>query len=668
VRYATVLAGCFVLAIGTGLPMAVQPVRAAATFTVNRTGDAADLNLANTACDVSTTAGNQCTLRAALQEANDTPGDDIINFNITSASKVIAPASPLPVAMENVTINGYSQSGASPNTAATGNNAVLKIVLDGINAGAGTNGLVFDSDKGVVKGLVIQRFDGDGVVVNGSTITVEGNFIGTNAAGDTSRPNRIGVLVTGDHNDIGLGTPQSRNLISGNELFGISIFGADADTNSVSGNYIGTRKGGGAALPNGDDGIQISGGTANIIGGFDAASANVISANGDNGIYITMADRNAIYRNRIGTNAAGDAALGNQGHGVFVHDSDSIQVGTADHGNVISGNGLAGVDFNAVNDSFVQGNKIGTNAAGTAAIGNSGWGIFFTGAEDNLIGGTTAGARNTVSGNLGGIQLLAAANTVRGNRIGTKADGTGNLGNELEGIFVGGALNTIGGSGALGNVIVGSQTSAGVLISGFSASGNVITGNSITGNAGAGVKVLTGGNQISGNSIVANGAEGVLVDSTSPATAAVLISVNVMIANARLGINLVKATDPVSGVTDNDAGDGDGGANRLQNFPVLTSAVRTSNGVTTVIGSLNSVAGTQFKVELFIAAPDPSGHGEAQAPLASQNVTTNSSGNKGFTFSVAGLSPGIQLTATATNLANNDTSEFSFNIVVTIPR
>jgi hypothetical protein len=647
-----------------GLATPPLPARASTTFVVNRNGDAADLNLANAACDVSTNAGNQCTLRAALQEANDTPGVDTINFNITSASKTITPATPLPVAMEEVNINGYSQSGASANTRAVGNDAVLKIILDGVNAGGSAIGLQFDSFRGFVKGLVIQRFAGSGIKVNGTKVVVEGNFIGTDAAGTAARPNGIGVFLAGDQNIVGGGVPASRNVISGNDLTGISIFGAEATTNLVIGNYIGTKKGGGAALGNDLDGVRVINGVSNMIGGSAAGSRNVISGNGGNGVYVGTADNTSIVGNYIGTNAAGDADLGNLQHGIFVDQSSGAHVGVPSGGNVISGNQLAGVDFNATNDSVIQGNKIGTNAAGTGPLGNSGWGVFFTGAEDNTIGDGTAAARNTISANLGGISLSAAANVVRGNRIGTKADGTGDLGNTLEGIFIGGGLNTIGGTGAQGNAIANSVQSAGVLISGISANGNVIEGNSIPGNATAGVNVQAGGNQVLGNSIVANGAEGVIVDIASVTPTAVRISGNVMVANGRLGINLVKAGDPASGVTNNDAGDGDGGSNHLQNFPALTSALRQSKGITLVSGSLNSVISTQFRIELFLAVADPSSHGEAQVMLATQNITTNSSGNRGFAFQVAGLSPGHVLTATAINLANNDTSEFALNVVV----
>ena len=75
-------------------------------------------------------------MRAAIEESDDTPGADTINFNIggTDPVKTISPSSSLPTITESVIINGYSQLGASASTGATGNNAVLKLQLNGFNA------------------------------------------------------------------------------------------------------------------------------------------------------------------------------------------------------------------------------------------------------------------------------------------------------------------------------------------------------------------------------------------------------------------------------------------------------------------------------------------------------------------------------------------------------
>ena len=121
-------------------------------------------------------------------------------------------------------------------------------------------------------------------------------------------------------------------------------------------------------------------------------------------------------------------------------------------------------------------------------------------------------------------------------------------------------------------------------------------------------------------------------------------------------------------MTLNDSGDGDAGANNLQNFPLITN-VAVGGGNTTVTGTLNSLANTNFRLEFFASpAIDPSGNGEGQVYLGFLNVTTNGAGNLAapFSFVKSGytLPAGWVITATAT-VSNvgfttfTDTSEFS---------
>ena len=133
-----------------------------------------------------------------------------------------------------------------------------------------------------------------------------------------------------------------------------------------------------------------------------------------------------------------------------------------------------------------------------------------------------------------------------------------------------------------------------------------------------------------------------------------LVSRNSIHDNGGLGIDL-----DADGVSPNDAGDGDGGSNLLQNFPVLTSATITG-GVTRVAGTLNSTPQTTFRVEFFSnGACDPSGFGEGARFLGSTDVTTDGAGNA--SFAVTGLGdPGADRSVTATAIdPNGNTSEFS---------
>src|SRR5215210_5789901 len=132
------------------LLLAAQPALAVNTLVVNRTGDESEpiADRGNGVCDaISATAGNQCSLRAAIQEANvlaNVGGPDEIKFNIpcdTKKVKTIKPASELPALTQAVTIDGYTQPGSKKNTRLTGAiNAVPKVQLDGSEANIDADG------------------------------------------------------------------------------------------------------------------------------------------------------------------------------------------------------------------------------------------------------------------------------------------------------------------------------------------------------------------------------------------------------------------------------------------------------------------------------------------------------------------------------------------------
>ncbi|MDQ3943051.1 MAG: CSLREA domain-containing protein, partial [Actinomycetota bacterium] len=159
-----------VVALLFGLLVTARPAHAV-TITVN--------SVADTVAD-----NGECTLREAIGAANNntssgaTPGEcaaglgtDTINFNIGGAAgvKTIAPSSALPPIIEAVTINGYSQPGASANNLAQGNDAVLLIELKGTGAGAGAAGLNIQASNSGVEGLVVNNFNRGVQISTGSS-------------------------------------------------------------------------------------------------------------------------------------------------------------------------------------------------------------------------------------------------------------------------------------------------------------------------------------------------------------------------------------------------------------------------------------------------------------------------------------------------------------------
>src|SRR5438128_12253638 len=126
----------------------------------------------------------------------------------------------------------------------------------------------------------------------------------------------------------------------------------------------------------------------------------------------------------MGTDAAGAVAMINAADGITLVGSanNTIGGGVAGQGNVISGNGQAGIFLNGsgVLSNVVQGNFIGIDALGKTAIGNALAGVELSGVTNNTVGGSTPVARNVISGNRqNGIYITnSTANTVEGNFIG----------------------------------------------------------------------------------------------------------------------------------------------------------------------------------------------------------------------------------------------------------
>lgn len=533
----------------------MNPKMVSLLITLLTSGGALSALLGNTLTVTNTDDSGAGSLRQALLDSNASVGVlDMIAFNIAGTGvQTISPVSPLPAITDPVVIDAYTQPGAAENTDPDAFNGMLLIELNGADAGTDVTGLTITAGDSTIRGLVINRFDENGIRLESANNIVEGNFVGTNASGTGSLGNSNNGVQIADapDNTVGGTTPAARNILSGNNENGVSIFGSDATGNLVQGNLIGTDATGTDGLGNTAVGVYLFAAPFNTIGGAVAGARNVISANGVHGV-----------------------VLDEEGGG-----------------------------------NLVQGNFIGTDVTGNVALGNSEVGVVIQNAGTNTIGGSEASAANVISGNgddgifISGV--LSGATTVVGNFIGTQANGIDPLGNANDGIE-----------------LSSSDPVSFVFIVGPPA-------NVIAFNGARGVFVSGGtGNLIFGNSIFSNGG---------------------------LGIDLGD-----SGVTPNDAGDGDDGPNGLQNFPLLTSAMR-SGGKTTIQGTLNSTPNSTFLLHFYVSsAADPSGNGEGQTYLGVQDVTTDDGGNVTFSADLDALAPMGQavVSATATDGFHN-TSEFS---------
>ena len=288
-------------------------------------------------------------------------------------------------------------------------------------------------------------------------------------------------------------------------------------------------------------------------------------------------------------------------------------------GMIISRFSGSGIGLENRNGNLIESNYLGTNATGMVALANGDSGVFIAnGSSYNTIGGSTAPARNLISGNgSSGITMQGDGvswNLVQGNYIGTDATGTADLGNGSDGIHISEARN---------NIIGGTASS---------------TANTIAFNGISGVAIAAG----TGNAILTNN----------------------IFSNKGPGIDL-----GADGVTLNDSADGDTGANNLQNSPTVMSAEISKGGELTVQYSVDSEPASSaypLLIEIFLADVDGE---EGKALLGSDSYPTSSArsvkvANLGDATGL-GVANGDRIVATATD-AENNTSEFPASGSVTV--
>ncbi len=516
--------------------------------------------------------------------------------------------------VESNVIGGNNGSGVAITGAAATSNTIRNNFI-GLRADA--TGTVGNSFYGVLvdgagantigTGNVISGNGFMGVLVNGGAggTDVVGNTIGCDIAGNTAFPNGSHGVEVADSPNVDVGgdaTIGRANFISGNGGNGVFVHGAAASGTTVVGNTIGTRASGMSALPNALRGVAVIGSSNVTIGdALVAGGDNTISGNGGDGVYFQGGSGNRVMTNTIGNGA--DTAVPNNGSGIYLDSTVNPILDTS----LIGGNMSHGIRIAGGSGALVIGNVIGVTLDGNDPLPNGGNGISLEGTSGVTIGQVASGKGNTMSSNGGaGIAITNSSNTtIDAAVVGLNVFATTALPNLGNGVLVQGASN---------NNSIGTPASASYVAT----------------NVGIGVAILSGtGNRIRGTRIFANGAQGIDLDRNGVA--------------------------PFDGVTYNDPGDLDSGANGLLNAPVLLSST-----VTTVNGRLRGLPNTQHTIELFNSAScDKVGFGEGTTLLAVTTATTNGSGT--VTFSIGPWAPvasNSSYSAIATDTAGNS-SEFS---------
>ena len=372
---------------------------------------------------------------------------------------------------------------------------------------------------------MISSNHASGVLLNGGTTgdILKSNYIGTDPTGASPRPNTYWGVIVHDSPTNTIGGIGAGNVISGNSQGGVAVYGVHATANVLQGNFIGTNAAGTGGLGNTFSGVYVGTGadfneptlgtaTNTTIGGTTAGTANVISGNLQAGVWLTGGTTGDLVRGRshrhqcprlrcpaecvVGHShprfpgqhdrrrhhrgrqhhlrqhagrrrdlrhschpgpGAGQqhrslrhrgahsamairactwaAAPGFGEPSLGIATNDTIGGTAAAARNVISANGNYGVSLNAgTTADLVQGNYIGVDPSGYVARGNAQGGVEVDGgASNNTIGGTVSGARNIISGNtLDGVVfngVTTTGNKLQGNFIGTTSNGVSALAN-----------------------------------------------------------------------------------------------------------------------------------------------------------------------------------------------------------------------------------------------
>ncbi len=302
--------------------------------------------------------------------------------------------------------------GTDPTGETAAPNATGLIIENSSNLIGGPN----VDDRNVISGnagygILIPDQSGNPLNIEPTANLIDNTYIGTDATGTKALGNSFsGIYDSGSGNTYGSNQPNVGNVISGNKEGGLKAGGSI----TIEGNYVGTDVTGEVALGNqgGFPGID----TSQDVGGAPILSTiianNVVAANTSGGIEVDGSTQESqatcsITNNRIGTDASGTVALGNGSVGLLLASVANASIVD----NVISANavGLQYSQFSTLpQNGVIAGNMIGTDVTGQVALGNTGPGIILDGAQTNLIGGAgSAGSPNVIADNGGdGIDVV----------------------------------------------------------------------------------------------------------------------------------------------------------------------------------------------------------------------------------------------------------------------
>ena len=511
---------------------------------VNSAADRPDAEPGDGTCDTGEGVGgaHECTLRAAIGEANQARVPSRISFDIPGLP-YISVRGTLPAIAGRAVLDGTSQPDRG------------WVYLDGSDADS--DGLRLLGSQSSVRGFVLGGFPGAAVVLGGrGRHEVVGNRIGTSFDGMGASPNGTGIRVSeGAASTIGgaglspAGCAGDCNIIAGSTDAGVYLEGGSG--HRVIGNLVGLALDGSTPLPN-KVGIEVR--TREVQVGDDTRAPGTSPGNvigGNWGAQVEISAQGSVARvegNLIGLDIAGQRAVTDvgtvrgvkadrRGHGILVTRQsllddrsaattpDDVIIGgqTPASRNVIRGD-HAGITISTKGSRgariSVWSNFIGTDITGRDGLGGR-YGIVSDETEISPVIGppdaTEPGGpmSNLISGN--DVNILTGPAEVVGNLIGTDVSGRDPIGGE--------------------------RPQTGVIVR----LGTRLSANLISGNAGNGVQsreaTITDnliGTDVTGRAALPNGENGIDVQ----AGAEVLITDNVISGNAAWGVRTEPGPPP----------------------------------------------------------------------------------------------------------------------------
>lgn len=467
--------------------VALPGIASAATYTVDSIGDQADETPGDEECE---TSANTCTLRAAIEEANESVGTaDAIGFDSAEFKGQLA---------DTITLGSLLPE-IEDQASVEGSTCTTQAGPQGPCVGIQATGLTYGLSAEDVEGVTIE-----GVAVTGATtgirginkaeeLTVRGSWLGVKLDGSNGTGANTGIWLDPGSDDATIGgtAASERNVVVNSAAEGLDIEGASDAV--VRGNYFGVKPDGKTQAANGKD-IEITDTVA-----FEA------------------------IENEVGATVASGVAPCDGGC------------------NVISGATFAGIDLQgnggneepATGPTLVHGNYIGLSADGTETVANASYGVYVGKATNALIGGPENADANFIAG---GSEGIAAENAEGFEAIGNVI-GSGAAGAEItapgKGVF---ALNTnnantvavsgnvfemdagiavearFGGTEIVSNFIEGAELGVWTKAGPNAAGGNLIAGNVIGESLANGIWIEDAQNEVLGNAIFRSGEAGILLE------------------------------------------------------------------------------------------------------------------------------------------------------------